>query len=332
MTWLKSAFCVAVIVMLASQVQADFKLYSQNTLHLGYRNSKAGDDYKPRKYKFLSEKIIQNADVVLFQEVMRQANPAEFKLAVNYAFFPNIAVPPPPIFWPNLKGFGGYKEAYLLAANLGAAAGVGTPASGIEVLCYISLKNPIYFGAQKLARPPDIYLVRGNSSKTGKMTWLVNFHAIWGANPSQREAEATTLATFSDILKTKRPNLLAASPYAVSATGCGTSVAVNRIVLAGDWNLPTNKLLTIFSPNYQALPSQQTSVSPSGELSSSYDHFIWTSTVAVSVPPPAVFDPTGHMNNFPKCTLKKPPSLGVAYCQFRENISDHLGVYLTIED
>ena len=278
-------------VALAAPALADFKVYTQNTLHLGYGSKSVGGNYKKNKRDFFRNVLIANADVVLFQEVMKQADPFKLNLGANYSFRPNVLKPVAgaAVVWPNRKGFGKYKEAYLLAGNTGAG--------GVEITCWLSFENKVFLGAIDLARPPDVYLVRSRAAAaagTGVETWLVNFHAIWGSNKKQRMDEAQTLHNFVvNRLQKSSPSMLASTIADMKKKeGCATNNVVDRVVLAGDWNLTTADLAGIFHTNFKVEPAGLTSLSDIGEPVNSYDHFIWSKSVTAKTI--KILDPDNH--------------------------------------
>lgn len=295
---------------------ADFTLYSQNTLHFGYGSSKVGTTYKAAKYKYLAKNIVKGTDVVLFQEVMKKTDPVlaisedgTNKIA-NYVTYPTGATQNN---WPNLKGFNRYKEAYMTAVN----------SANIAFYCYVSLSNANIGGATPFIRPPDMILLGKKGG--GQKTWLLNFHAIWGDNKNQRKAEATALQKFVTSIVAKTP------PKTMPGTksgACAETTKVDRWVIGGDWNLSEPELKAIFTTASHIGPSTDTSLTPDGNLSNSYDHFILSPTVAYSVTPTAFSPGAGQ----PACKASMQPAAPGPNAGFRCNISDHLGVKVTIKE
>lgn len=289
-----------------SPAVADFTLASQNTLHLGYGNSTVGAGYETKKYAWLKTEVVAGHDAVLFQEVMNTASLTAFGISTTHA-----TQPPNPAAgnWPHLKGFNGYRESYLGAFKK----------NKLTVRCYLPLTNAKIAPPNALIRPPDAYLV----NTTGKApTWLLNVHSIWGSSTADRENEAKALAAYVSTVITQK------TPKTLGCTGAGLTTKVNRAVLAGDWNLSAAKLQTLFGTAFTVGPSAQTSLTASGALSKSYDHFVWTNSVTVAAAP-TVFTPTSANT----ATLPASGCAATNYrCKFRNGVSDHLSVSITIKE
>lgn len=308
----RSALLLLLLMAVTLNARADFVLLSQNALHLGY-NSKSVANYVTNKVGYLKANIIPVADITLFQEVMKQTDPSDFKwnaLPTTYEFWPQTATQN---FWPNLKGLNRYKEAYMTVAKT----------NKIDILCYGSLDNTVmqnYGKGVKLIRPPDVMLIRSKGS--ANITWILNYHAIFGKNKQQRLDEAEGIEAYIRTYLTQTAP--AATPF-----GCATAlnVASNRVVIGGDWNLSQSEVTLKFPTTHYNVyidDNTKTSLTSDGTKSSNYDHFVATTTVTLSSP--VVFAPQSSV--FPACPAGK---TGL-YCGFRVYVSDHLGIKINVVD
>lgn len=298
---------IATFLFALSPAHADFTVFSQNTLHLGYSNKKV-TGYVANKYNYLNKNLAERYDVVLYQEVMRKADPNEFKSG-NIIFSPASATAGS--WFGLLKGFNRYKEAYMATLD----------SSKVTIYCRLELTNSMLssYGVS-LIRPPDAYLVKSSSGT--KYTWLMNFHAIFGGGYQPRLNEAETLKDWIDAK-------LLVEDVDVLSSACPTGVGkVDRLVIGGDWNLDKAKLETVFTSPYEVSTASQTSLTQDGSLSSNYDHFVSINVDYATAP--AVFDPTD--SSLPVQQGNCSVSTGGTYCWFRENVSDHLGVFASVKD
>ncbi len=183
-----------------------------------------------------------------------------------------------------LKGESSYKERYAIIfdkayqpANTGGKM-VDYPAKGFS-------------------RPPS-----GSMLQVGTdYIWFVDFHAIFGKNAGLRRAEATKMATVYNWFAARTEN----------------GQTTDKIVMAGDWNLPAGDTgfasLKALSTTMTILPNLASSLTKNGTPSEAYDHFVWDSA-KVSITKAT-------------CGIL-PISKSVAW--FRKNVSDHRGVMCTL--
>lgn len=140
---------------LTAPADAQIRVASLNTLHLGQGRV----PYQQNKEPILKA-LFAGYDVILLQEVMRQANLANVTPGTYYV----IATP--------VQGPTTYKEAYafLMRPGMVAAANVA----------YLSTV-PGY------ARPPAGVLLGAQ----GKWTWFIDYHAVYGRTIGVRRAEVS---------------------------------------------------------------------------------------------------------------------------------------------
>lgn len=175
----------------------------------------------------------------------------------------------------SLYGNGFYKERYLFVITdpkKVAPVGQVIECSATGASCAFS-------------RPPAAVKVQVASST--KTLVVVDFHAIWGRSQSQRIAEAKLI-----------PGLV----NALSGTGN------LPVVVGGDWNLTVDEVKSAAGCTATcAAPDGLTTLNPSGNPSSSYDHFYTKNTTGVSKTPAVI-----------------PANVGNSI--WRSTVSDHLGV------
>jgi hypothetical protein len=239
---------------------------------------------KTLKYQYFKAMFGQY-DVILIQELM-----PKYTLVVVPA--DGDVVNPGTYTWEksDAAGTGGYNEQYgFLVKNV-----TTTP-----------VDKKVVYGGGGFSRPPAGILLQTGANAT--WTWLVNFHAVFGRSVTLRQAEAKAMATVYQLL-------------ALQTDSQGKTH--NRILICGDWNLPTSDTdsyapLMKLVDNIQ--PTGPSSLTPQGAPSSEYDHCAWNSTAfsgnTVSVSLCAPQDTT------PYCGTGGPP-----YAAFRSNVSDHLGI------
>lgn len=303
-----SLIALTSLVILSTGASADFTLFSQNALHLGY-NSKAVNNYIPNKYDYFKRNISNRYDLVLYQEVMRQADPAQVIQGAVQSY------PTPQMIAANgwlRKGTDRYKEAYLTTYDPG----------NINLHCYVNLTNQDFqpYGGTELIRPPDLMLISSNK-QNARRTWIMNFHAIFGDGPNDRVDEATAIRGFilADLVTTAPNNLYNA---------CPGNQPIDRVIIAGDWNLTDQELRGVFAAPFNVTVAGLTSITPDGHGSSNYDHFVGHNVA---------FNGAARIFNPADAQLPVQPGQcsqqnGGQYCWFRENVSDHLGVYVNVRD
>ena len=172
-------------------------------------------------------------------------------------------------------GNGFYKERYLFVITDPKKV---TPVGGV-IECSATGANCSF------SRPPAAVAVQEASSS--KNLVVVDFHAIWGRSQSQRIAEASRI------------------PGLVNALS-GTSKL--PVVVGGDWNLTVDEAASAMGCTTTcAAPDGLTTLNPSGNPSSSYDHFYAENITGISKTPAVI-----------------PANVGNS--TWRSMVSDHLGV------
>lgn len=146
------------------------------------------------------------------------------------------------------KGAGTYREHYALL----------TRDSAITVLGDAEYPDD----ARAFARPP--FGVAVEDRHQGRY-WLVNIHVVFGKGGlAPRRNEVAAMAAVTEW-------------YAARVLKDGTTV--ERVVVSGDWNLPTTDeafaALSAAAPGMHAAPNVQSSLNAQGGYASAYDHFVW---------------------------------------------------------
>lgn len=124
--------------------------------------------------------------------------------------------------------------------------------------------------------------------------WFVDLHLTF-TTAANRTAEMTTMKSVYTYFK-------------------GYKSGVNDVIIGGDWN--TAATHSDFNPLKSAgctsiLPDIETSLNSSGGYASKYDHFVWNPT-------------------YTSCASAARESVDPVY--WRANISDHVGVYVKVND
>ena len=152
-------------LLAATPARSQLSLASLNCLHLG----QGKPAYQLNKEAIL--KIFLNGyDVVLLQEVMRQADLADVTPGA-YRFLVS-----------NLQGKGTYKEAY-----------------GFLVRATLPSTNVYYSDVLGFSRTPAGILVDSN----GVGTWLINYHAIFGVIKDRRDEVRLMRQVYQDFQNTQ---------------------------------------------------------------------------------------------------------------------------------
>jgi len=289
---------LAAALSLPAAASADFLAVSHNMLHLG-QGSKGIPNYVADKNAYVRSlgRWPGNGlpQVTFLQEVMKEADEA--------------AVTPPggAARFSALKGNTSYLERYgdLFVNDAGGR---------LAILCHADTAPLVSRGAT-VQRPPEATLISDNSSGTARLVWFLDYHATFGKSGAKgRRAE---IAEIGNIVK----RLTTAIP-----AGCpATSPAA---VVVGDWNIDASdaairQLAT--NAGFARLaftPNVKTSLNPHGNLTSSYDHFVWDDSqvqVTLAALPPQ-----------PACGTSVSVVAGVltpvSYPSFRRNCSDHVGI------
>jgi hypothetical protein len=261
--------CIQALVMAfcVHTASAQFTLFSQNTLHLGWGR----DQYYTNKNTYLTTSVVNkttpNYDVAILQEVMNgnelttlYPSPGQF-LVISTDF----------------QGASTYREAYSFLVRI---ATLTNTCCSVTKATASNASVSVYNGGG-FSRPPAAILVNNN----GGETWVIDYHAIFGKIGDRR----TEVAKMSAVV-----------PYFQGLdVGSGTGHEVARYIVGGDWNFPVDDSVftTIRSKltnTVQVLPNGLTSLKRDGGLSSSYDHFLWdTATGVNATTAPSVVEPPG---------------------------------------
>ncbi|MEM6455010.1 MAG: endonuclease/exonuclease/phosphatase family protein [Acidobacteriota bacterium] len=185
---------------LASAASAQFTLASLNCLHLGQGSAA----YQANKEAIL-QPLFANYDVVVLQEVMRQANLG----SVTPGAYNFIVTP--------VQGPGTYKEAYAFLVRNAYTVSNNTA----------TLTNVAGF-----ARPPAGILL----DVGGQWTWIIDYHAVYGRSISVRRAEVQNIQLVYQGFQTTMVNGVA-YPRAVVAGdwNLGANDPVFQGFVAGGW-------------------------------------------------------------------------------------------------
>jgi hypothetical protein len=276
----------ALLVIVAHQsASAQFTLLSQNTLHLGWGKD---PNKQAAKNTYLFNTVIKpaNFDVVILQEVMEQANLA----TLTTQFLPGTYN----VVQTQALGPGNYKETY------GFLVRVPTPGNA----CCNIVQTPtgqhyVKYGGSGFSRPPSGVLVQSPSNST----WVINYHAMFGAVGARRTEVSKVAAVIPQF-----------QAFAMGNPG----QLYPRYIVGGDWNFPVTDaafqyINTTLGGNLNVQPTVLTSIKPKGVgLSSSYDHFLWNTTL-VTCNNPAAMPDNGSLPTF------------------RLTFSDHLGVRINVQ-
>jgi len=177
------------------------------------------------------------------------------------------------------KGSASYREHYALLTRDGV----------VRVLDRADYPDE----AGTFARPPFGVAVEDGKGRY----WLVDFHALFGkGGPAPRRQE---VAAMPEVTRW----------YAERPLPDGSRI--ERVVVAGDWNLPTTDaaFAELARTNWLAAPNVMSSITSRGAFASAYDHFLWN---------------RAHMTiHF----AEEPRDIGEhSLAAYRETVSDHAGV------
>jgi hypothetical protein len=287
------------LFLLATTAPAQFTLFSQNTLHLGWGQN----PYYTTKNTYMNGCVVTSApgvgcvastwDVAILQEVMNGN-----ELNSGTPLYPQ---PPAPgayqVFMTGYQGKSTYREAYAFLVRNPVNAGD---------CCAVTLRTadnlPItVYGGGNFSRPPAGIVV----AEHGRETWILDYHAIFGNVTARR----TEVGQVGDAIVALQAVLVGNTP----------GHTVQRFIAGGDWNFPDTDtaftdIQTGAGVNISIQPTGLTSLNPAGALSSAYDHFVWAPTL-VTLANPVVVQPPG----------------GKTLPQFRTSFSDHLGISVSVQ-
>ena len=261
----------ALLMIIAHQsASAQFTLLSQNTLHLGWGK----DPYQATKNTYLFNTVIGNPanfDVVILQEVMRQADLATLANSFLPGTYQVVQTDP--------LGPGSYKETYGFLVRVAAQG---------AVCCNITqtptAQNYHTYTGAGFSRPPSGVLVEAGNVRT----WVINYHAMFGQVGARRTEVSRVSAAILEFQGLNMGN--PAQTY-------------TRYVVGGDWNFPADdqaftNISNALGGNLSIQPTGLTSLKPAGVgLSSAYDHFLWNTTL-VTCNNPAVMPDNGSLPTF----------------------------------
>ncbi|MET0226343.1 MAG: endonuclease/exonuclease/phosphatase family protein [Dokdonella sp.] len=288
------SFVLAVLIAPpACAVAVTLNVVSVNLLHFGQGSTTA------QKCAQLNA-LAQTTDVILIQELMTSAYPCDAVVPRPAGFLWQPALPP---------GQGSYTEYFgVLYAN--TAAGHARLA--------LTTTAPPTLAPNTFSRPPAALLFYASPAAggAGRYVWLVNVHSIWGDVVGPRQQEARAAAAFGIQLRSSTAMVPGSNPpYQLNGA--------TPVLFGGDWNLETNRAngsvnpgFSVFSANQFAFaPNNQTSLTPPGNLSKRYDHFVYSTGPAAAA---ALTVATPQR-------LPCPPA-GFPCQPWRNNVSDHLGI------
>ena len=286
------------LLLWATPAPAQFTLFSQNTLHLGWGKN----PYYTNKNTYLNTCVANSAqalncntwDVAILQEVMNgnQLNSG------NPVLYPQ---PPGPgqyqVFLTGYQGKSTYREAYAFLVRQPTNAG-----DCCTVITRNDNNQSLSFAPGAIfSRPPAGIVV----AEHGRETWIIDYHAVFG-NVNTRRAEVSAVG----------PAIVA---FQTTNMGANPGHLVPRFIVGGDWNFPNtdqafNNIAQAVGAQLTISPTGLTSLNPKGALSSSYDHFVWDAN-RVTLANGVVVQPPGNR------TLP----------QFRTTFSDHLGISISVQ-
>jgi hypothetical protein len=154
-----------------------------------------------------------------------------------------------------------------------------------------NLNNLVTTTVQGFSRPPTGIAIRETNGN--RCTWVVNYHAVFGRRVQQRLAEAALMP-------------LVFQQFAQAVPNC------QRIVIAGDWNLPAASISQQAHIN-NIQPNIRTSLKRNGDLSEPYDHFVAANGV--------------NLNNVQVSGVQNAQERR----EWRDNISDHLPITCEVD-
>jgi type II secretory pathway pseudopilin PulG len=269
---------------------SDFKIHSQNFLHLGWGATTAN------KCDALTNILINN-DVVIIQELMQEANPC----AANTTGFT----------WESYGPYGNsYKEYYGFLWRNTLTPGKAKIEDGGQ---YYEAANSSQF-----IRPPvaTSLKITPSGSSSSYFIWIGNIHSIFGKKVSDRTAEAQAVEVFFNALKTMKIGTKSPPPGQTWP-----------IIIGGDWNIPvTNKAGTTTSgfiwldkdeTKASGNPTNTaTTLSDKGTPASPYDHFIFSNADTGS---------TVTLTNVGVYPVSESDQK-----HWRQYVSDHMGIHAEV--
>ena len=282
------------LLLFAGSANAQFTLFSQNALHLGWGK----DPYYTTKNTYLTTCVISigacaanpnTPDVAIIQEVMNgneigtlYATPGTYQVIVS-----------------ELQGHSSYVEAYaFLVRNVtttNTCCSITRTTTGNNAL--------VKYTGGGFSRPPIGIVV----AQAGKESWIIDYHAVFGkVGPRRTEVSkmGAAIVAFQGV-----------------SMGSTTPHSVKAFVAGGDWNFPSDDdafsqiAVTVGTPLTIA-PVGLTSLKPKGVgLSSAYDHFVWDKT-RITGTNATILNPTPGNETLPNS---------------RNGFSDHLGISLSVQ-
>jgi hypothetical protein len=211
-----------------------FEILSQNLLRLGQGDTA----HKTRKYKYFQNDVFENYEVVLMQEVMRQADMNRIDPG-GYSWY-----------MTGLKGRSTYKEAYGFLIKTPANGGFNVAGNGW--VDYDDVND--WF-----ERPPSGILVLSGDDPI----WLVNYHAIFNL-VGPRTVEVGHMANVYSYFHGRSHG--GESSNRVVIAGDWNFPAHHRAF---------NPLRQAIGANVQIRPNEKSSLNSKGRVTSRYDHFVW---------------------------------------------------------
>ena len=274
-----------------------FVLYTQNLLHFGWGNVQKNAE----KCKAI-EKSAETADIILIQELMvnnyKTTCPSGLPGFEFKAYGPegNVYKEYYGFLWRTKPSDKGVSVQYLKKRMIG------------KDNTYIRNPYALAFEVKNTNTKSE-----GPKSET---IIIGNIHSIYGKTVGDRQREAASAGTYFDFLKSPERKI----------KGKTTPEDGWPVIIGGDWNIPVRKENATApdkgfewvkaSDNIKAIPeSRPTSLSTKGKPSSPYDHFIYTS----------------NKLELGEYKLNPEDTHSVTNEYWRNNISDHMGVFVNVE-
>lgn len=293
---------------LESAAQSCLNLVSQNTLHYGYRQPRAGYVNKPTAFRDMLDGYASGGGIPyvmgMFQEVMRDSATQDVP---NY----------PGYITGVRKGRGSYKEAYGFVPDRDITLVTG--AKFAPVIWEYENINPGH--AASFIRPPAaIFVSCTTPAVQNDNVWLINLHSIFGRTIGQRRYEAASMATVVTDYFNCAVNIN-------NQTFCNVanSTAASAVIIGADWNLTDTDVDTqLCTPLRQAglecavHINVLTSINRAGNYSSSYDHWVEVYANGAAAP----------LSNYARLA---PANYNMASLpNFRNTVSDHMGIFTNV--
>jgi len=317
---------VAAVCSRSAAAQANFVLYSQNMLHLGYD----GDGVPAQKCAQL-QYAHDRADLIVLQELMNDQTTLynTFNTSSNCKTAYQVGT----FVWglSGPLGKGKYKEYYGFLYRPGPLA--NHPLVQMQASQQIGKGNGF-------ERPPfaGLFLITPNIGNPKRIV-VADYHATYKGGKDTARAQLTARRTeVKGLARFVNPWTVEAN-WGVAGNYCNNGVC--DVIIAGDWNLAgtdtNSKNIATFSvfTGMALAPNVQTSLTEDGGPSEPYDHFVYTQTrTTIGAPTPPNNNPAGYgglngtcaVVNATQKNMLEPSPTHMSHQLWRDNISDHLGI------